>query len=153
MRIFGEKVNDEKEKDARDQIDPQRMHMTGALSLDEFIRQAPGLEKEQPEGLKKARVQVEESVGRIREQRTEGPVIIDRRLAALRAERTRQGGAAILAMSQRRARLSFAPQPFSPGIIAELGGRSVAEDQRRRFIGHRKTDYSAGRSKSNPEAA
>ena len=131
----GKEINDEEEKNAGDQIDTQRVDVTNALSLHEFIRQAPGFDQKQPEGLKKALVEIEKSVSRIGQDRTKGAMIINRRLAALRAIPSGQSRATILAMGQWRALLLLSPEPSSPRITLHLGRGRVPEDQRG-FIRH-----------------
>ena len=118
VRVPGKKIDDEEEDDARDEVNAQRMDMAGPLPLDELVRQAPRLEEEKREGLKKALVEIQKRVGRIGQERAKGAVIIDRRLAALRAVGTAQGRATILAMRQGRPRFFLSPQPFSAWITA-----------------------------------
>ncbi|MEO7167247.1 MAG: hypothetical protein ABI016_09435 [Chthoniobacterales bacterium] len=77
------------------------MHVPGAFSLNELIRQAPGLEKKQPERLEKARVEIEKRVRGIGQKRAERAAVIHPGLAALGAVGPGQRRAAILAMGQR----------------------------------------------------
>ena len=115
VRVLGKKIDDEEEKDARDKINAQWMNVPGALSLDELVRQTPRFEEEKRERLKKALVEIQERVGRIGQERAKGAVIIDRRLAALRAVGTAQGRATVFAVRQRRPRLLLSPQPLPAG--------------------------------------
>ena len=137
MRIFRQEIDDEEKNHTRDEIDAQGMNVPGALPFHEFVRQPPRFEEKETEGFQKPRVEVKKGVGRIRQERPEGTMIIDRRLAALRAEGTGEGGATIFAMGQRRPDFPFPAKPFSAWPTTELRDRGIAENERRRFVRHR----------------
>ena len=89
--------------------------MADPLSFHELVRQTPGLDEQKPEGLEKARVEVEKRIGGIGQERPEGAVIIDRRLAALRAIGAGQHRAAVLAVGQGGRAFRLRTNHFRPG--------------------------------------
>ncbi len=118
VRVPGQKIDDEEEKDARDKINAQGMNVPGALPFDKLVRQTPRFEEKKTERLEKALVEIQERVGRVGQERSKGSVIIDRRLAALRAVGTAQGRATVFAVRKRRPRLLLSLQPLPAWITA-----------------------------------
>ena len=118
VRVPGQKIDDEEEKDARDKINAQGMNVPGALPFDKLVRQTPRFEEKKTERLEKALIEIQERVSRIGQERSKGSVIIDRRLAALRAVGTAQGRATVFAVRKRRPRLLLSLQPLPAWITA-----------------------------------
>src|SRR5260370_40232757 len=73
---------------------------------------------------------------------TERAMIIDRPLATLRAIRSNQLGAAILAMGKwQRLPIFASPKPTSARSSLDRGNRGVAEDNFCGLVRHRGRDY------------
>ena len=83
VRVPGQKIDDEEEKDARDKINAQGMNVPGALPFDKLVRQTPRFEEKKTKRLEKALVEIQERVGRIGQERSKGSVIVDCRLTTL----------------------------------------------------------------------
>ena len=104
--------------------------------------------------MKEARIEIEERVRRVGEERAEGAVIINRRLPALRAVRAGQRCAAILAMGQRADVISA----FDRTIFVPDDGRAQQTAASPKISGVVSSDIRPQNiqpvwAKSNPEAA
>ncbi len=91
VRVPGQKIDDEEEKDARDKINAQGMNVPGALPFDELVRQTPRFEEKKTERLEKTFVEIQECVGGIGQERSKGAVIIDSPAGRIARSRGRSG--------------------------------------------------------------
>src|ERR1700737_4456545 len=104
-----------------------------------LIGQTPRLNKEQGDRGNELRVPIEKRIEKIDNHMPEGPPIIDRGLAALRAIAADQLRSAVLAMRQRRTGPTFAAEesPLATWMFFQRGDGGVTQDEFRRLVRHR----------------
>src|SRR2546423_101971 len=114
----------EKEDDARDEVEPERMDVTSPPPGVEVVCQLPRVNEQLIYRMKKLRVPVQERIRGVQQNAKDRTAIIDRVLSAIAAELAGQGCAAIFAMRQ------WCVGQFRPALAAKDSAPS------RRFLGH-----------------
>jgi hypothetical protein len=126
MNGFPPVIHCKEKENARQQIKPQGMHITHAMTGEKLICQFPRANEQEADRSEKLRVPIEELIEKIDNYMPERAAIIDCRLAALRAPMSVQLCATIFAMRDRRALC------FSPMEKSSASARRLFEDRYRR---------------------
>src|SRR5207244_11593256 len=112
MQAAGSVIDGKEKQNAGQKIETERMEIANTFAAEKFVGETPLFHDQQADRREKFRVPIQERIENIDNHVPEGTSIIDRRLAALRAVRTGQFGAAIFAMRKRQRLSIFAsPEP------------------------------------------